>query len=243
MSRRGDLGELQVALDIAARTETVAQSWENAYSLLTIAADSQLRVNPQIAVNSLLWRALTAQRLGFDKSSLAQLIRDARDAASTIPDETLHRRADADVTFAQAVTIRASQPARASLLLDRYIAFVKEEGGAFLLPEALLERALAARSLGDQSGARTTLVEAASILRNRQNARPLDEFREAFFSTSGAVARELCLTLLRDGNLVFWSMPCWTTDSPSSSDNTMVSKSAGSAAQRSIVRAKHPQSD
>jgi len=201
ISRRGDLGELQVALDIAARTEIVMQSWATAYSLLTIASDNELRVNPQIAVNTLLWRALTAQRLGFNESSLAKHIRDARDAASTIPDQTLHRRSDADVTFAQAVTIRASQPARASALLDRYIAFVKEEGGAFLLPEALLERALAARSLGDQSGARTTLVEAALILRNRQSARRLDEFREAFFSTSGAVARELCSALLRDGNV------------------------------------------
>jgi tetratricopeptide (TPR) repeat protein len=202
ISLRGDLGELQVALDIAARTETVEQAWENAYSLLTLATDDALRVNPQIAVNTLLWRALAAQRLGLDRHYLQQHVAEAQQAAARISDEPLRRRAAADVTFAQAVIVCKTDPARAATLLDQYVDVVHAAGSAYLLPEALLERAIALRALGDRDRARASLAEATSILRTRQAGRPHDEFREAFFSTATAVARELCSTLLDEGNAV-----------------------------------------
>ncbi len=198
ISLRGDTRELQTALDVAARTETLANAWQNAYSLLTLAADDLLRINPQISVSTLIWRALAAQRIGLGRTSIAKHIAEARRATTGIRDPLLRQTADADVTFAEAVVIRSSDPARSAAMLDRYIQSTKASSRTFLLPEALLERALAARQLGDRDHARACLQDAATILKTRQGGRPLDEYRDAYFTTADSVARELCSTLLQE---------------------------------------------
>src|SRR5262249_55648216 len=100
ISRSGDAGDMQRALDQAARTEARDGQWENTFALMSLAADATLQVNPRIRVSTLDWRALAAHRLGFDAVAAADLAA-ARFASASIHDRQLRRRAQNEITFCQ----------------------------------------------------------------------------------------------------------------------------------------------
>jgi len=191
-SAAGDNTELQKAVDGAARTEAVAGQWDNAYALLCVAEEPSMRANPRLWANMLFWRALTAEKLRLYAAADAD-VAAARKAAAVIPDEIMRDRALEDCNLAEATVLLATKPKRSASLLDTYVNKVGEN--ALFLPEALLERAHARTALGDTRRAADDLLRATTILHTRQDQGPLDEWRDAFFHTSDAVARELSAAL------------------------------------------------
>ena len=197
MSDLGDTAALQRALDVAARTEILAERWDTAHSLLVLACEPALRRNPRIYASSAMWRALAAQRLGLTDATGA--LAEARNAANALLDASLKRRASAAVAFAEAMLTRQVRPRAAQRMLTRFIESAASDRDLFLLPEALLERALIARTLPDEGEALSDLVRAQRLIEQRRRSMPRDEIRDAYFRTSERVLRELVDLHTRDG--------------------------------------------
>ena len=200
ISRSGDAGDLQRALDLAARTEALDDRWENAFSLMGLAIEPGLQSNPRVYVSSLTWHALAAHRLGVP-GIIPQDTSAARRAAAGIRDETIRKRAESDVTFLEAVTSQGTQPARTIALLDRYIDEARRGGNLFLLSEALLVRGQAQADLGNEAQAIQDFDESLRLTTNASQAMPLAQLRDAYFRTADTAAYGLVKALMRRGRI------------------------------------------
>ncbi|HXH39428.1 MAG TPA: CHAT domain-containing protein, partial [Thermoanaerobaculia bacterium] len=195
----GDTLLLQRVIDVAARTEALDERWDSAYALFLIAVDKTLLANPRIHTNSAIWAGLTAHKLGlFDRASAH--LKDAHIALATIPDAVLRRHAEAELTLAEATVAAHREPQRAQALLGGFIAEQRRERNTLFLPEAFLQRARIAHAAGNIPAAINDLTSAAAILRLRNNG-PEDEFHDAFFRTTDAVARGLTESYYDQGDL------------------------------------------
>jgi CHAT domain-containing protein/tetratricopeptide (TPR) repeat protein len=188
LSAAGDRAALQSAVEAAARTEALAQRWETATALLTLALDPDLRANHSLYVSTLLWRALAAHRLGRDAAA-ARDLGAARIAAEEMKTGALREEAINNLRFVDAVLVRRRDPQRASALLSDYLAHSIGSQDFFLVPEALLERARARRILEDREGAIADLTELLLHLEKRRHGQ--HGFEEAFFATADSATREL----------------------------------------------------
>lgn len=195
ISRLGDKRELQSALDIAARTEAFEERWDTAMPLLTLAADARLRQNPRVYASTLVWHALASQQLDLPDSE--EQLRNASHAVDALTDATMRQRAKEDLTLVEAIGIRARDARRASVMLDRYIEDATTYDNRLFLPEAHLQRAFAARRLGDNVTAETHLREVLHLLADRRT--PSVEQRGTYFRTGELATRELVDLLVRRG--------------------------------------------
>ena len=196
ISRSGDLGDLQRAVDQTARSEAFAGEWENAFSLMTLAADPRLHQNPRIRVSTLNWRALAAYRVGIESVVRADLTQ-ARLASTTIRDRTLRLRAQSDTVFCEAVTIRATDPRRAISLLNAYLRPGPSGSSASLAAEALLERGRALAAVDDDASAIRDFRHALALAPSSIGRSASDPLRDAYFRTADSATRELADALVR----------------------------------------------
>ena len=198
LSRNGDPIGLQTSIEAAARTEAVAGRWDSAHALLKIAAHPDLQVNTRLRVNSLWWRALAAYRLGWPNAAAADLA-EAQRVLNRQPGGSSRAESENDLRFAEAVIVRAQDPARAVALLDQYIAGATSVQNMVLIPEALLERAMAHEALRHDAESIRDLRECLDRLEQRRGGP--EEFRDAFFTTADAAARRLVDLLDRHGRV------------------------------------------
>ncbi|HEX7150325.1 MAG TPA: CHAT domain-containing protein [Thermoanaerobaculia bacterium] len=196
ISRSGDLGDLQRAIDQTARSEAFAGEWENAFSLLSLAADSRLHQNPRIRISTLNWRALAAHRVGIESVVRADLAQ-ASLTSTTIRDHTLRLRAQSETMFCEAVTIRATNPRRAILLLNAYLRPGPSGSSASLAAEALLERGRALAAVGEEVPALRDFRHALALARSSIGRSTSDQLRDAYFRTADSATRELVDALVR----------------------------------------------
>jgi tetratricopeptide (TPR) repeat protein len=198
-SRAGNALLLQRSIDVAARTEALASHWDNAYSLFTLVIEKELRANPRIYVNSLIWAGLTADKLGLTRQASNHL-QNARAALSSIQDPVLAKRASAELLLATAFVTVSRSPRAAAGMLSTYIEPQMRDDNTFLVPEALLARAHARNALGDANAAISDLRSALDLLSVRGESVPVADFRDAFFRTRETAARDLTNLLQRQGD-------------------------------------------
>lgn len=197
LSDAGDLRAMQTALELAARTEALANRWDSAHALLAIAVWPPLRINQRLVVDSFLWSALSADRMGKMKAAEEDL-RSARSAILKLQDARLRAQAEMNASFVQARMIRTTRPRDAIALLDEVIASMTEAQNLFLLPEALLERAASFRMIGEDTAAVKDLRLALQTIDRRRGA-PGDSFRDTYFATADAASEMLVDLLDRHG--------------------------------------------
>lgn len=190
---------LQLACELAARTEALSRRWDTARSLLTLSLDPALRSNSSLTVNAFIWRALAADRLGDHVAAIADLSA-ARRALADVRDPTLRAAAVAQADFVKARVFAAERPAHALQLLTSMIARTTEARNYFLLPEAYLERGRLYRRLGDDVAAMRDLRAALASLDARRGT-PADAFRDTYFATGAAAATELADLVERHGQV------------------------------------------
>ncbi|HEX8407465.1 MAG TPA: CHAT domain-containing protein [Thermoanaerobaculia bacterium] len=191
-------GDMQRALELAARTEAAEGHWGAASSLFALAVEEPLRINPRTHVSAMLWHALALQREGFVEEARHQLAA-ARRSAWGIADDGLRRTALDDLTFADAAVLVSDNPNRAAAILDRYIATAQSRDRTFLLAEAQLLRARAARAAGDRAAAeksyRSAIDSADEVRHDAANRGAAN----AYFATATSAANELTDLLERQG--------------------------------------------
>jgi tetratricopeptide (TPR) repeat protein len=199
-SRAGNALLLQRSIDVAGRTEALASRWDGAYSLFTLVIEKELRANPRIYVNSLIWAGLTADKLGLAQQAHFHL-QSARAALSSIKDPVLAKRASAELLMATAFVTVSRSPKAAADMLAAYIDPQIRAGNTFLIPEALLARAHAYLALGNTTAAISDLRAALDMLAIRRDGVPVSAFRDAFFRTRDTAARDLTDLLQRQGSI------------------------------------------
>ncbi|MEA2488535.1 MAG: hypothetical protein QOH21_327, partial [Acidobacteriota bacterium] len=161
-----------------------------AAALFALASEEPFRINPRTQVSAMLWGALAEQREGFMDAAKQHLVA-ARRFAWAIPDPSLRATAVHDLTFAEASVLRQENPARAAAILDRYLVTSGQRGRTFLLADACLERARAARSMGAVREAERFYRQAlANVAERRQDSLAVG-IAEAYFATATKATSEL----------------------------------------------------
>lgn len=197
-SRAGANAELQRALELAGRMEAVDGRWSAASALFALATEEPFRVNPRTHVSAMLWGALAAHREGFTQGAQHQLAA-ARRFVWSIHDPSLRATALDDLTFAEASVLRHHDPARAAAIFDRYLAIADRRGRTFLLPEAYLERARAARGVRKKRVAERFYRAALAMAEERRQDSLAVGIVQAYFATASTAANELTDVLESEG--------------------------------------------
>jgi CHAT domain-containing protein len=192
----GDAGEMQRMLELAGRMEAMSDNWSTAAALFRVASEDRLRIKKRLHLSVLVWQALALDRLDRHQDALKTLD-VARTHVAELPTSQRDTASD-DIHFAAALVLRSTNPSHAAELLDSYIARGHLAQRGFLLPEAHLQRARVASSLGNYEEAISHLYSALESVRERH---PLSnaEIAEAYFATENDAAAELAALLVDRG--------------------------------------------
>jgi len=191
MSERGYTARLEIALNIAARTEAVNGRWDVAASLYSLLVDGHDRAkNPRVLADATLWRALALNSVGRVAEAVSG-IGAARIAAARIADRSLRDAAMGVFRLAEGILLRDTDPVRAAALLSKYITAARERTDLYLLPEALREHARALRKTGHRKEAEEELQSAIGLFEERRSSIGDDALRDAYFGGAAETLREL----------------------------------------------------
>ena len=190
LSESGAAGDVHRSLELAGRMEAVEEHWEEASSLFALAIAERSKHGARTEVSAMLWRALAMSRAGLPDEARWQL-GEARRFAWSIADDVLRESALEDLTFADAVVIRDSEPARSAAILDRYLASSERRARTFHRADAQLERARAARALGHADDAERFYRSSVTTIDAQRRDAHDRGIVDAYFATATAASNEL----------------------------------------------------
>jgi CHAT domain-containing protein len=189
-AQSGAPGDLHRSLELAGRMEAVEEHWQEAASLFALAIAEPAKHGARTEVSAMLWRALALSRAGLSDEARWQL-GEARRFAWSIADDVLRESALEDLTFADAIVLLSSDPARAATILDRYLASSERHARTFLHVDAYLARARAARAVGYANDAERFYRLAVKSVDEKRSAAHGRGIADAYFATATAASNEL----------------------------------------------------
>jgi len=188
-SRSGGESSL-VILDSAAVAASGAGEWDRAAALLGLTIDAAERQqNVPVAAHAYAERAVLHADLGDAFAAAADVGRSRRWSAR-LDDRQTQARADADVAFAEAMTVRERHPSAALRLFSASIKFYREGEDNIELPRIFLEQARVKQRLGRTVDARRDLDSGLGIVAlERSQLRDFNQ-RAALTATSADLFEE-----------------------------------------------------
>jgi CHAT domain-containing protein len=186
-ARSGDVALTTICLDSAAMAASSSGEWDRAGALLGIAVDNAERQNSMTDAHVYTQRAV----VNFERHQLADAAADIRRARSLISrarNPRMRARAEADLAYAEAMTLRDREPFAAVSRFSASLAYYEQVENAVEPPRIRLERARASVRLGRIDDARRDLDDALRIIASqRQQLRDVTrratllEMNEAIF--------------------------------------------------------------
>jgi len=198
ISEAANAEALQAVLELAARMEAMEEHWGAAISLFTLAIEPPFDINPRVHVSALLWRALATERTGDAEKALL-LLGEARRALRMLEDVSLRETASDDIRFAVGSVLSTTDPVRAAEMLDRFIERSHERQRFHLLAEAHLQRARAARRIGQTESAEAHFRSALAEIDARRSGSAERGISDAYFAAGIQAACELAGLLVSQG--------------------------------------------
>ncbi len=200
LSRAGSDDRIRSSLVTAMNVEAEQGNVDAVLSLAQIALDDLRQLKQPIAF--CLAEAARAEALarGGDTSGGRNAVKQARMAATLVPDQAMRRRTSVSLDIVEAVVERKSNPRLSLRLLDDAVAFFTAEGRFGGLPRAYLERGRTRASEGDDAAALADFEAGFAAVEAQRSAISDPSLRGTFYDTEPALFSEMIALLLRRGD-------------------------------------------